>query len=168
MSADTLPTEGRVALATKLAASKFLFALSSGLPAWDSQWTTPTPPTPPLDATNVKTLIGYARPTITDYLKPDPSGTIGAETGAKFSVSADPTRYLRVRLSLPIGAYAGATLREIALFVDPEVNSAVAPGQILIAASDVITDGRLLQLHWREPLPLEDGDFFARNFILKV
>lgn len=168
MTAEILPTTGRVVLAKALVALPFLFAVSRGNPAWDAQWGDDNPPTPPLSATGVFDLIGYARPTIVGFLVPDDAGSIVGSGGARYSNSNVPTRYLRVRLSLPVGSYAGQTLREIGLFANPAIDPSVPSGQTLIDPADVVSPGDLFQLHWREPLPLEEGDFFARNFVVRL
>jgi len=168
MSNDTLVTSGRVALAKLLNASKFLFALSRGNPSWDGMWATPNPPVPPINATGVLDLMGYARPTIQDFLTPDDAGVIIEEGGGKYSVSASPTRYARFKLSLEPGVYAGNTLREIGLFMNPTIDPSVPSSQYMIPANKVTLAGDLLQLHWREAQPITEGDHFSRNFIVRL
>lgn len=168
MSNDTLVTSGRVALAKLLKASNFLFALSRGNPQWDALWETPNPPVPPINATDVLDLIGYSRPTLKQFLIPDDDGAIVDEGGAKYAVSETPTRYVQIKLSLEPGVYAGNTVREIGLFVNPTIDPSVPLSQYTIPADKVTSKGDLLQLHWREAQPITDGDFFARNFIVRL
>jgi len=168
MSAETLPTAGRIAEAVKIQASRFLFAVSAGNPAWDSMWTGPNPPSPPIIATDVLNRLCYARPTIVDFLTPDDAGEIRLDGGARFSDSEDPTEYVRIKLALPEGSLDGQTIREIGLFIDSVLDPALPPGQIIIPPAGVLARGSLYALYWREAYPVEGGDFFARNFVVRI
>lgn len=168
MSVDVLVIRGREVQAELLAGLTYLFALSRGDPAWDAAWDEPNPPAPDLTATGVLDLIGYARPTVVGFLEEDPGGQIVADTGTAYSVSAEPTRWLRVRLSVPAGAFTGETVREIALFSTPAIDAGVPPGQTVIAPADVSDPGDLMRLAWTRPQFLSAGTSIARNVILRI
>ncbi|WP_279480251.1 hypothetical protein [Aureimonas sp. SK2] len=168
MSADLMPLSGRRALAALARASSFLFVLSRGNPAWDGQWTQPNPPAPLLDVEDVLDPFGYARPTIVDFVVPDLNGAIYDDDGGRYSISAEPTRYVRSRLSLPVGAFAGEPLREVGLFINPVIDPSVAPGAVIVPPAAVLSLGDLLHVRWDDRHVLQDGGHYARNFFERL
>jgi hypothetical protein len=155
-------------MAEALAGLTFLAALSAGDPDWDAAWSEPNPPSPDLGATGILDLIGYVRPTIVDFVTADPAGAIITDDGARYATSASRTRYLRIRISIPAGAYPGVTVREVALFAHPTIAAGVPGGQTILAPADVEDAGDLVHLSWLEPQFLSAGTAYARNVILRV
>ena len=168
MSYDVVTTRAREVMAEQLIGLTFLFAISRGNPAWDTQWDDVNPPTPPLSALGVLDLIGYVRPILQGYVTPDADGMIGGENGERFAVSPTRTRYPRVRLSIPAGAFPNQTIREVGLFSSPVIDSSVLPGQTIIDPSDVSDPGDLNRIVWTRPQFLSPGTSYARNLILRV
>lgn len=168
MSNKVLTTRGRVVMAQALSSLPFVAAFSAGDPAWDAQWAQPNPPAPDLGATDVLDLIRYVRPTIVDFLQPDPDGTIVTEEGGAYSLSAEPTRYLRIRVSVPAGAFSDVHVREIGIFTNVEFAEGVPPGKTVLDEADVVTPGDLSHLAWFQAQFLNAGTAYSHNFILKV
>lgn len=168
MSTEILTTRGREVMAEQLVGLTYLIALSRGDPDWDDLWEGANPPTPDLGATGVADLIGYARATIVGHVVPDEGGSIIADSGTAYSVSATRTRWVRVRMSIPAGTYTGETVREIGLFSSPTIDAGVPGGQTIIAPEDVSDPGDLHQLAYFRPQFLSAGTALARNFILRV
>ncbi|MBK1625213.1 hypothetical protein CKO32_16765 [Afifella marina DSM 2698] len=113
-------------------------------------------------------FLGYARATIVGFLEPDAAGAIVVDNGTKYAVSAERTRWLRVRLSLPPGTYDGEMIREIGLFASPTIAPSVPAGQTLIDPADVSDPGDLMRLIWMEPQPITAGTSYARNVIMRL
>ncbi|WP_281978802.1 hypothetical protein [Pseudorhizobium flavum] len=168
MSNKVLTTRGREVLAEVLSELPFVAALSAGDPAWDAQWAEANPPTPDLGATYILDLIGYVRPTIVDFVEPDPDGALVTEEGGVYSIATGVTRYVRVRVSVPANAFPGVYVREIGIFADPEFAEGVPAGKTVLEEGDVVAPGDLMHLLWSPPQFLNAGTAYSRNFILKV
>lgn len=168
MTSKVLTTVGREVMAEAFSALPFVAALSAGDPAWDPQWTDPNPPSPGLGATAIADLIGYVRPTLVDFVEPDPAGTIVTEEGGTFTGATGRSRYIRVRLSVPAGAFPDVYVREIGIFANPTFIEGLAPGKTVLDPGDVTAAGDLAHLLWSPPQFLNAGTAYARNFILKV
>jgi hypothetical protein len=168
MTSKVLTTVGREVMAQSFAALPFVAALSAGATEWDAQWTDPNPPTPDLSATAIVDLIGYVRPTIVDFVEPDPAGMIVTEEGGSYNVATGRSRYLRIRIAVPAGAFPNVYVREIGIFANPTFIGGLAPGKVVLDPGDVVTEGDLAHLLWSPPQLLNAGTAYARNFILKV
>lgn len=168
MSASSLVTRGREVMAEALAGLTFLSGLSAGDPDWDAAWAEPNPPSPDLGATGILSLVGYVRPTIVGFVIADPEGAIITDDGARYSTSETRTRYLRIRISLPAGAFTGATIREVAIFASPTFAAGLSAGKTVLDPGDVEAPGDLLHLSWLPPQFLSAGTSYARNVILRV
>ena len=168
MSANILPTSARMVMAEALAAYPFVVALSRGNADWDSAWEQPNPPSPGLDVTDVLDLIGYVRPTIVGFVAADPAGAIVTDDGVHYSTSEVRTRYLRIRLSVPAGAFPDVTVREVGIFANPTFAAGLAPGKTVLDLADVEDPGDLVHLSWLRPQFLSTGTAYARNVIIRV
>lgn len=168
MSAFVLTTLGRAVMAEALSTLPFVFALSSGDAAWDAAWEEPNPPYPPLETTSVLDLIGYARPSIVGFVEEDPDGVVVTEEGTAWATSLARTRNLRLRVTLPAGAFAGSTIREVGVFANPTFIPGLAPGKTILDLADVVETGELLHVSWLRPQFLSPGTSLIRDFILRV
>lgn len=168
MSAFVLTTLGRAVMAQTLSTLPFVFAVSAGDPDWDAAWAEPNPPVPPLASTDVLDLIGYARPSIVGFVAEDADGVIVTEEGTAWSTSAVRTRNLRLRVSIPAGAWSGQTIREIGVFANPTFAAGLAPGKTILDLEDVLDAGDLMHVSWLRPQFLSPGTSLIRDFILRV
>ncbi|WP_108459198.1 hypothetical protein [Devosia naphthalenivorans] len=168
MSNKVLTTRGREVMAEVLSALPFVAALSAGDSAWDVQWSETNPPAPDLGATGVLSLIGYVRPTIVDFVEPDPEGAIVTEEGGAYAIATGRTRYLRIRVSVPAGAFPDVYVREIGIFTNPEFSDGLPAGKTVLEPGDVVAPGDLMHILWSPPQFLNAGTAYSRNFILKV
>lgn len=168
MSAFVLTTLGRAVMAQTLATLPYVFAISAGDPDWDAAWSEPNPPVPPLASTDVLDLIGYARPSIVGFVDEDADGVIVTEEGAAWSTSATRTRNLRLRVSIPAGAWVDQTIREVGVFANPTFAAGLAPGKTILAVEDVLDAGDLMHVSWLRPQFLSPGTSLIRDFILRV
>lgn len=168
MSAFVLTTLGRAVMAQTLSTLPFVFAVSAGDPDWDAAWAEPNPPVPPLSSTDVLDLIGYARPSIVGFVAEDADGVIVTEEGAAWSTSATRTRNLRLRVSIPAGAWVDQTIREVGVFANPTFVGGLAPGKTILDIEDVLEAGDLLHVSWLRPQFLSPGTSLIRDFILRV
>jgi hypothetical protein len=168
MTSKVFTTGGRGVMAGAFSALPFIAALSAGDPAWDPQWTDPNPPTPDPDATAIADLIGYVRPSLVDFVEPDPVGAILTEEGGSFTVIAGTSRYCRVRVSIPPGSFPNVYVREIGIFANPTFIEGLAPGKTVLDPGDVVSEGVLAHVLWSPPQFLNAGTAYARNMILKV
>ena len=168
MTSKVLTTVGREVMAQAFAALPFVAALSAGDTDWDALWADPNPPSPDLGSTAILDLIGYVRPTLVDFVEPDPEGTIVTEEGGIYTAAAGRSRYLRIRISVPAGAFPDVYVREIGIFANPTFIEGLAPGKIVLDPGDVEAAGDLAHLLWSPPQFLNAGTAYARNFILKV
>ncbi len=168
MSTKVLTTRARIVMAESAAARPWVAALSSGLPAWDTRWDQPNPPQPEIDVEDVLALIGYVRPTAVDFVSPDPGGTITTDEGGRYSLATGRSRFLRVRLSIPAGAFPGVQIREVGLFANTQFAAGVPNGRTIMQAGDVVAPGDLFQVVWSRPQFIDAGTSYARNFILRV
>lgn len=168
MSAFVLTTLGRAVMAQTLSTLPFVFAVSAGDSDWDAAWGEPNPPVPPLASTDVTDLIGYARPSIVGFVAEDVEGAIVTEEGTAWSTSAARTRNLRLRISIPAGAFVDQTIREVGVFANPTFAPGLAPGKTILAIEDVLDAGDLLHVSWLRPQFLSPGTSLIRDFILRV
>lgn len=168
MSAFVLTTRGRAVMAQTLSTLPFVFAVSAGDPEWDAEWGEPNPPVPPLASVDVLDLIGYARPSIVGFVAEDADGVIVTEEGTAWSTSATRTRNLRLRLSIPAGAWSDQTIREIGIYANPVFSEDLAPGKTILDFADVVYAGDLMHVSWLRPQFLSPGTSLIRDFILRV
>ena len=135
---------GRIALAKAVAAQTIHIAWGRGLPAWDG-----TPDPEPTTATGLVDEIGRRLVTEVVFVTPDPMGDIELPSGARYSISAQPTTYLMVRATFGFTDGQGDTVREMGVFFGTQVDAAVPVGQRWVTADQVTNAGELYTLERR-------------------
>jgi hypothetical protein len=141
MNRLTMPDVGRVTLAAAIKSHAIVMAIGTGQLAWD-----PTPPDIDPTVTALTTPLAVVRPTVVDYVVPAANGAIQAADGSKWALSGTPTRYLYATFTLGFDDGAGATLRELALYLDPVIAAGVPVGQTYIPMASVTALGSLFAL----------------------
>lgn len=135
-----LLTDGRVAMVESLTTRPIYMAWGAGLPLWD---TAPEP-----EPIYVKTLvaeIGRRKLTSWRYCTPDPAGEIAVPEG-RFRESTEPTNHLYLRFAFDFADGAGASLREVGVFVGGQTDVNLPPGQLYFTPDQVVDPGRMLLL----------------------
>lgn len=133
-----LTNSGRVAMAISVKAQPIHLAWGSGSAAWD---TTPAPES--IDSAALLAEIGRRKATYVAYCEPDEAGEIIVPTG-KFTESLTPTKHLYMRFGFDFTDAPTSTIRELAVFVGTETDSALPIGQMYFEPADVVDPGTLL------------------------
>lgn len=143
-----LTVSGRTALAQALAAQTLYFAWGSGNPAWDA---TPEPETVALAALEAE--IGRRVVDEVGYCVPDPAGEIIAPSG-RFRKVSTPTNNLLIRTGFWFGDAAGATIREVAVFLGTQTRPDLPPGQRYFVPGEIVAPGTLLSIERLAAMPM--------------
>lgn len=158
---STLQDEGRTALAISFKAQPLHVAWGTGDPAWDT-----TPVAEPTNAVALLAEVGRRTVTSTDYVAPDPLGTIEMPSGDTFSVSAVPTPWVYVRTVFDYADADGHTIREIALFVGTQVQSGLPAGQRYFTPAQIANPGRMYLLNRDERIVRSGSTYQSVDLII--
>ena len=149
-SLATLTKTGRAAIARALAARPMHFAWGSGDPAWDEEGAS----IPSLaEATALVNELGRRTPAAVGFVTPDEEGGVVIPTGTdaaggvitqRYSVSAEPTPYLYIRVNYDFADAPAATIREVGLFMDTRVRPETPAGQRYFTPAELEDPGFLV------------------------
>lgn len=146
-----LQNDGRIALAVAVATQPIHLAWGRGRPAWDS-----APEPEPNNATSLIDEVGRRTATQVGYVVPDANGEIELPSGARYTSSAVPTRWVYVRFTFSFGDAAGQDIRELGIFLGSKTDPALPAGQRYFTPAQVTQPGRLYALD-REPKLTRNG-----------
>ncbi len=135
---------GRIALAKAVAAQTIHIAWGRGLPGWDD-----IPQPEPTTALGLVDEICRRLVTEVLYVKPDDAGDIELPSGARYSVSAEPTTYLLLRCTFGFTDAQGETVREMGVFFGTVAKPGVPEGQRLLLPGDIAQAGEIYTLEHR-------------------
>lgn len=110
--------------------------------------------TPPEDfnATGLLSLIGFRTVNEVHFVNPDPAGGIVVPSG-RYTISPDPTRHLLFRIAYDFEDAPASIIREVALYSGTVTDPALPVGQRYFNAGEVVSDGTLIALENRKPIP---------------
>lgn len=145
-----LQDQGRIALASAIAAQPLYFAWGRGLPAWDAE----TPPEP-TTATALVDEIGRRLITSVQYVVPHAEGEIELPDGSRYTASAQPSKWVHARWTFDYADAAGEVVRELGVFIGGQMVAGLPPGQRYFTAAQVVDPGDLYTM--------ERFDAFTRN-----
>lgn len=140
------PNSGRIVSAESIAARPLFVAWGLG----DGTWL--TPPEESVNATALMNEIGRRVVQSTAFVVPDVDGLILTPTG-NYTLSGTPTNHLMISATFEFSDATSAVVREVAVFVGAVINvGTTAPGQLYFTPSEMVSNGRLLQIENVEPI----------------
>ena len=166
--------DGRTVLAQALLNMTLFLAVGEGDPAWDSE---PLPTTPEEQESRDAALsglsdlvskVGITRTREKFFVTPDNAGSILMSDGAAYSQSETPTPYVFVRFQLELPDAADSTLRETGIFVGTQLAESVPAGQQYIAAANVVSFGKLIEVDRFAPIVRDGSIGQTFSFILTL
>lgn len=122
----------------------------------------------PLEDTAATALAAEVGRRIVDevaFVTPDSAGGIVVPTG-RYSLSAEPTSHLFVRVRFDFADAASVTVREQALFVGTATDPALPPGQRYFAPAEVDEPGILLLLQHSVPIVRQPSTRETFEFVI--
>lgn len=129
----------------------------------DGQWQTPLAESP--DATALQDPIGYRKATNVRYCQPDEMGEIEVNSG-RFTVSSEQSRHLYIQFRYDFNDAKGETIREIGVFLNPQLAADLPPGQMYFDNQQVSDPGKMLLLENYRALYREDGVRESFDFVV--
>lgn len=142
-----LTNSGRAAIAEILQENDVHLAWGAGDASWD---VSPVPES--LAAIALVDEIGRRAAAQVLFCQPDSNGDIVVPNGT-FSISGAPTRYLYCKFLFDYADGAGATIRELGVFLRTTIKSSVLPTKKYFSPSDIDSPGSLLLLERIAKLP---------------
>lgn len=139
-----LQQAGRIALAKAVAAQTIHIAWGRGLPTWDD-----APDPEPVNASALVDEIGRRLVTEVLFVKPDVQGDIELPSGARYSLSAEPTTYLLLRATFGYTDGEGEYLREMGVFFGTQLLPDVPPGTRWVQPAQLASAGEIYTLERR-------------------
>lgn len=139
-----LQNDGRIALASAVAAQTIHIAWGRGLSAWDA-----APVPEPTTASALVDEIGRRLVTEVAFVLPDVNGEIELPSGDRFTPSLTPTPWLHLRCTYAFADAAGQTVREMGVFFGTELAGTVPVGQRYVVPADITAPGKLYTLERR-------------------
>ncbi|OKP66774.1 hypothetical protein BTE77_31360 [Ensifer adhaerens] len=130
---------GRLLVASLLKSQTFFLAVGEGNPSWDT-----IPVEPAAADTGLVALKGFTRMREIAFVMPNEAGTISMADGARFAVSAEPTRYLYLQFKLDLADANGTTLRESGICHGTQLREGFPPGQMYIPEADTLAHGQMI------------------------
>lgn len=132
---------GRETSAALMLGENFFLGVGEGDPAWDGA------PVAPLTSDRALVApVGVTRLRDIQFVTPDANGSISMADGAKFSVSANPTKFVYMYFLLGLSDADGFTLREDGIFHGTTLDGAVPGGDMYIPDASVTDYGTLMQV----------------------
>lgn len=142
----TITRSGRAAFAKALASLPLHLAWGTGDAAWDTD-----PSTMPsmVNATSLTNEVGRRLATQVAFVEPSDDGEIvipslsgsGTVQESRYSISADPTPYLYIRVSYDFQDAMNVIIRELAVFSDTKVDDALPAGQRYFIPANITDQG---------------------------
>lgn len=144
-----LTQSGRAAMAAAVAVRPIHLAWGTGDPAWDDE-----PEPEHTAATALTNEIGRRAITLWQFVQPDENGAIvttdtdNPDIKQAFSPSPGnaPTNHLYMLFNFDFDDASAATIREIGVFLNTEVDEALPPGQKYFTPDQITDPGILLEL----------------------
>lgn len=136
-----LQDQGRIALASAIAAQPLYLAWGRGLPAWDA-----APEAEPTTASALTDEIGRRLVTAVQYVLPHADGEIELPDGTRYTASAQPTKWLHARWTFDYQDAAGETVRELGVFIGGAMQAGLPAGQRYFTPAQVADPGALYTL----------------------
>lgn len=143
----TLVDASRQTIAGVLNDRALCLALGTGDAGWGAA--------PPAVAASDAALVAphaMLRPTVQGFVEPTPGGAITSDDGAEWAVVAGPTAYLYAQWIADFDEGALETVREWAVYFDPQFAGSVGAGQTYIPWADVTTPGALYGIERVAPI----------------
>jgi hypothetical protein len=135
-----LTNSGRAAIAEIIRAAPVHMAWGSGDAAWD---VTAVPES--LSALALVAEVGRRAAAQVLYCTPDSNGDIVVPNGT-FAISGEPTRYLYCKFLFDYVDGAGATIRELGVFLNTTIKPTVPGTKTYFSPADILSPGKLLLL----------------------
>lgn len=143
----TLPDAGRVTLAAAMQALDWTLAVGRGDPEWGE-----APEIIVGTETALEDPYAMVRPSQCVFVAPDVNGAIELADSSKWSVSAEPTRYVYCAFVLGFADGPGETVRELAIYIGATFVEGTPPGATYLPWASVATPGDLLCLKRVAPI----------------
>lgn len=148
MTGLVMVDSGRTTLAKRIYSSTICLAVGSGLSAWASP-----PADPAVTDSALAAPVAMVRSSAKSFVVPDSaSGTILMPDSSKWSISANPSKYLYVSFVLGFSDGAADVYKELGLYLDPTFTAGVPAGQNYVPWANVTAPGDLLALEHFLPI----------------
>lgn len=148
----TLQNDGRIGDTEAFVNLPIFIAWGRGDPDWDE-----TPEPEPINATALEDEVGRRLATQVQFVVPDEEGEIELPS-ARYSVSAEPSKWAHVRVVFDFEDAVGETIREIGVYYSSVPVEGLPSGLRYFTPEQIAEQGRLKVLHrLANPIVREGG-----------
>ena len=148
----TLQDDGRIGEAEMLLSMPIYVAVGRGRPAWDA-----AAEPEPTNSARLTDEIGRRLATQVQFVVPDPAGDVETPQG-NYKASAQPTKWVHVRMVLGFDDAIGETIRETGVYFGCQPKAGLPAGQRFFTPDQFDKNGRLKLLnHERVKLVRDAG-----------
>lgn len=145
-----LTTDARIGMAQSIKAQEASVFLAIGRGNWEAE----NMPAENADISALADEIGRRALFRCSYVTPDNDGAIETPEGARYAVSAVPTRFLCFEFQFDYLDGVDNTLKEVGLFIGCNVNDGLPPAQRFFIPGEIADPGKLFWVEHRPPLIL--------------
>ena len=159
-SLATLTVSGRAAIASAIKSQTLHFALGSGDPAWDDDADKNHLKEILVHKTALENELGRRTVNAVGFVTPDPDGDVVIPLGrqsdgtieqGRFRQVTEPTSYLFLRVNFDFDDASNQIVREVAVFMNTEVDPELPPGQRYFKPDQLAGRGHLLAIQRYDP-----------------